>query len=359
MVLQSLRKEQPSFDSIYAWKSELSTKYNSTKRSEEQWSVDQLEQSKDTHPTTLQKLHSFLFTFIPEIKSRILHASNAILPEIARGHFVPMLTIALACLGRIQSILMQIGRECLLCLEHSKIHDNHLFEISHDELVIKIKEVVNRLKWSEVVRKFRFGKMCLDVAKDRNDNGEEVTLLRNNRNETTHETLSCVHDDDVGEAIMGISTDGLMVKSSTLYAHSGNDDTGETSKRRKKKKRKKKSTPNDLNSDDISNYHTQTNEHILAEKVIPYSKESSVRVDGSDEEFDNESRECNDSGFTDIVKKENKKKRSRDIDDIFNSSSSNSKPQDNFLMDVHAGPTVKKVKKSKKKRGSVIDDIFR
>ena len=46
---------------------------------------------------------------IPELLSRILHASKALFVEVGRGFFLPFCTVALSALARIRVLLMEIG----------------------------------------------------------------------------------------------------------------------------------------------------------------------------------------------------------------------------------------------------------
>ena len=71
----------------------------------------QLQQFLQRLTNTLQKLRQFVCINLPRIISRIVHATAPILHELSRGYFVPFLTVALGCLGRIHSLLTKIGRE--------------------------------------------------------------------------------------------------------------------------------------------------------------------------------------------------------------------------------------------------------
>jgi hypothetical protein len=68
---------------------------------------------------TLQKLKQFVCIALPRIISRIVHATAPILHELSRGYFVPFLTVALGCLGRIHSLLTKIGREATSILQET------------------------------------------------------------------------------------------------------------------------------------------------------------------------------------------------------------------------------------------------
>eukprot|EP00581_Thalassiosira_minuscula_P014131 CAMPEP_0183720876 /NCGR_PEP_ID=MMETSP0737-20130205/13385_1 /TAXON_ID=385413 /ORGANISM="Thalassiosira miniscula, Strain CCMP1093" /LENGTH=492 /DNA_ID=CAMNT_0025950827 /DNA_START=77 /DNA_END=1555 /DNA_ORIENTATION=- len=65
----------------------------------------------------LERLKALVTQSIPQVTSRILHATSPILCELSRGYFVPFLTVALACLGRIHTLLLKMGREVVLALQ--------------------------------------------------------------------------------------------------------------------------------------------------------------------------------------------------------------------------------------------------
>ncbi len=61
-----------------------------------------------------------------ECLSRIQHAATALLAEISRGYFLPVCTVALACLARIRVILMRIGRT-------TTTHHHYFMEMTESE----------------------------------------------------------------------------------------------------------------------------------------------------------------------------------------------------------------------------------
>ena len=78
-----------------------------------------LQQQLQQLPIILQQLKTTATTTIPQIISRILHATPPIMHEISRGYFVPFLTVALACLGRIHTLLLRMGRDVVGMLQES------------------------------------------------------------------------------------------------------------------------------------------------------------------------------------------------------------------------------------------------
>jgi hypothetical protein len=115
------------------------TRKNKRMRKEEQWTI-QRDNEHDTikiinendpqtssshnnnnnnnNTTTTQQLINIIQTIrtlttktLPELSSRIIHATSPILHEISRGFFVPFCTVAISCLGRIHVLVMKFGRE--------------------------------------------------------------------------------------------------------------------------------------------------------------------------------------------------------------------------------------------------------
>ena len=164
MVLSSLRRLLPpsTFDDVNDWMGELKRNvrllledgngmnaHNNDKRrvkEEEQWTLEKKDddhtikiishyQQKDNDDsvhginlrkqllqrisTIVQQLKILATSSIPEIISRITHATSPILHELSRGYFVPFLTIALACLGRIHNLLLIMGREVVSALQET------------------------------------------------------------------------------------------------------------------------------------------------------------------------------------------------------------------------------------------------
>ena len=58
-----------------------------------------------------KKLYVLLVKQIPEILSRIIHASSSLYIELSRGYFVPLCTVSLACISRIRILLIQLAKE--------------------------------------------------------------------------------------------------------------------------------------------------------------------------------------------------------------------------------------------------------
>jgi hypothetical protein len=288
------------------------------KKELEEWAVDNLENTSDKD-ASLQKIHSFIFTSLPKIKSRIRHAASAILPELARGHFVPMLTICLACLGRINSILMHIGRACLTCLP-DKVNEctDHLFGIGSDELDSKLKEYVNVASQKDLVTRFGLSKGCFSNADGDNNNVDDGHLMADTGN-LVASTSAEVDDEHIP------LTDEyklLSVKPTIKVV-----DPGGTYKKKKKKQKHKKTIKketSDTSFDSSSKGNRQS--------PVPMNEEAA-----SDIGFSSKSNQSDTSVLSG--------KRARYVDGNFDDATGKNKVKH-------------KRKKTKKTRGSVIDDIF-
>ncbi|KAL3776002.1 hypothetical protein ACHAW5_001817 [Stephanodiscus triporus] len=165
---------------------------------------------------------SMALSALRRIISRIAHATVPVLHEISRGHFVPFLTVALGCLGRLHSLLTRMGREVASVLreavpqlrglhyegrktgktnrikesrgivdwklledlimtpfvvENARDNDGqerqstsnnewndlmeHFVDISQDKLTANINDYVKRKRWSGAVSRFGLGKFVL------------------------------------------------------------------------------------------------------------------------------------------------------------------------------------------------------
>ncbi len=109
-------------NNILDYNHEQKNKTTSRKRkhneAEEKWDLRSLKTKTGTNaPPTLtqlvlkdfQELIWFWTNQIPEILSRIEHASKSLFIEVGRGFFLPFCTVALGALARIRSMLMEIG----------------------------------------------------------------------------------------------------------------------------------------------------------------------------------------------------------------------------------------------------------
>ena len=287
-----------------------------------------------------------------------------------------MLTIALACLGRIHSALMQIGRECLTCLQQKEgqiIEEkvDHLFEVGHDELAAKMNGFVNDLKWSDVISKFRLGKDFLNMKKERDDAVDGVDEVKPGNRNAIDDGVSC---NDLGEVVSAelsqlhgrnnkYEVDSLSANILTPVTSAGcsvksagtNDDMNIIADKPKKKRRKKKKKRNNNTNatiDDSTSYHEQSSTSVSKEKGVSAHEERLHSADsGSTPSCPNQSETSTPSNIHAV----SEKKRARDFESAFGCFTEGFKQKDR---NATAKSIKHKKKKAKKKRGSVIDDIF-
>jgi hypothetical protein len=81
--------------------------------------VDQTTGKLQLMITLFQQLKLLTTQSIPQLLSRIKYATIPILHEISQGYFVPFHTVAIACLARIHSLLMKLGRELVTVLRET------------------------------------------------------------------------------------------------------------------------------------------------------------------------------------------------------------------------------------------------
>jgi hypothetical protein len=117
---------------------------------------------------TLQKLKQFVYMALPRIISRIVHATTPILHELSRGYFVPFLTVALGCLGRIHSLLTKIGREVTSILQEtvSRLRNFYL-EDETKAMKSKDREMMMRgsLEWKILHERIMTSFVVEDISK--------------------------------------------------------------------------------------------------------------------------------------------------------------------------------------------------
>jgi hypothetical protein len=249
MALSALRLWLPPHEDVTEWTEEWrvlvrsflegSTRAVGRRAKEEQWTLGERGgggggRDADNHddadllrelqrmPAVLRRLKSLVGQILPRIISRIAHATAPVLIEISRGYFVPFLTVALGCLGRVHSLLTRLGREVASVLRETVprlrwFHEEgrktkkknsitdlsgivdwklledlvmtpfvvedgrdikgqkrpltsndewndlmkHFVDVSQDELTKNINEYVKRKRWSDAVSRFGLGKFVL------------------------------------------------------------------------------------------------------------------------------------------------------------------------------------------------------
>jgi hypothetical protein len=123
MTLQSLQTYQvvELEMELHNLSENLSTYTKTTKKKQKKgpW---ELKSSRDPEQLSLQQEFSSLQTKLtkqlPEISSRILHASQSMYTEVTRGFFLPFCTVALGALARIFTLIHKLGRMGI-----SQLHD--------------------------------------------------------------------------------------------------------------------------------------------------------------------------------------------------------------------------------------------
>ena len=246
MTLSALRRSLPPHEDVTEWTEEWrglvrsfldgSSRAAGRRTKEERWTLGErgdvgggddhddanLVQELQRMAAVLHRLKSLVGQSLPRIISLIAHATAPVLIEISRGYFVPFLTVALGCLGRVHSLLTRLGREVasvlretvprLRCFheegrktrkknsmkDSSGIIDwklledlvmtpfvvedaggvkgqkrqltsnnewndlmEHFVDVSQDELTKNINEYVKRKRWSDAVSRFGLGKFVL------------------------------------------------------------------------------------------------------------------------------------------------------------------------------------------------------
>ena len=96
-------------------------------REEEKWDLQSLKKGVTTTDAAtrstfiaqeLRELVNLWTRTIPEMLSRIRHASKPLFTEVSRGFFLPFCTVGLSALARIRSLLMEIGLRGLTKLQN-------------------------------------------------------------------------------------------------------------------------------------------------------------------------------------------------------------------------------------------------
>jgi len=246
MALSALRRSLPPHEDVTEWTEEWSGLVRSfldgssralgRRTKEDRWTLGErgdvgvgddhddanLVQELQRMAAVLLRLKSLVGQSLPRIISLIAHATAPVLTEISRGYFVPFLTVALGCLGRVHSLLTRLGREVASVLRETVprlrwFHEEgrktrktnvirdlsgivdwklledlvmtpfvvedgggfkgrkrqltsnnewnnlmeHFVDVSQDELTKNINDYVKRKRWSDAVSRFGLGKFVL------------------------------------------------------------------------------------------------------------------------------------------------------------------------------------------------------
>lgn len=372
--------------------------------------------SEDVHTiqlltNTLQTVRNLTTKIIPEISSRIIHATSPVLHELSRGFFVPFLTVALACLGRIHVLLLRLGRElvgtlsqhvpklreCVVVgiggvrrmnkgeggsgewikLEEAissplfRVHTmkggsdsgdgcqnewNDLMrpfiEVSHDDFTKKVNTFVQERRWKDALAAFgikegNLNKIQMSSQSNAQEGNEEGSNDVNNMSSNDMGELVYMQPDQCDENDT-IKRTNIDDNMARVLDNKRRIDDKSTTSTAKKKKRRKKKTKNLGDSED-----TQEDAADVSAKVE--RKESAGNVIQIAKES---------------VKEESKQKDTISSSDehlqaLTISSKESAIGGDEVLLDADESevkPSAKKQKKAKKKKAkkkkNVIDDIF-
>jgi len=225
----------------------------SVQRCEEQDSIEIIPDASSAYAQlidTIKTIRHLTNKELPEISSRIIHATSPILHELSRGFFVPVLTVALACLGRIHVLVLRLGQQLvgtlsehvprlrewvsemrkrkeggggLIALDHAisplfrvregssggRLPKNNewndlmaqFIEISHEELTKRIDTFVKERRWKNAMTAF-------GIKKDDEFNEMlQVSLSNALCHDEDKKDVDSIKSDDMGELVYVKSAD--------------------------------------------------------------------------------------------------------------------------------------------------------
>ena len=190
--------------------------------------------------TIVQQLKILTTSSLPEIISRITHATSPILHELSRGYFVPFLTIALACLGRIHNLLLIMGREVVSVLQETVPQLRDLCQQQKGATGGRRSNTNNIVDWKEleniIMPTFVVKIKCNNINDDVNiikNNSQEWNDLMTQFVEVSHEKLTKQINDfikgkrwDDAMFRLGLSNGEHGTSSTTELIDKQNDDEG-------------------------------------------------------------------------------------------------------------------------------------
>ncbi len=360
---------------------------------------------------TLQTIRNLTTKTLPELSSRIIHATSPILHELSRGFFVPFLTVALACLGRIHVLMLRLGRElvgtlsqhvpklreCVVgrmrrkgtgennggliqkleeaisplfsvpTMKEGSGDDNgcqnewndlmkQFIEVSHDDFTKKVNNFVNEHRWKDALAAFGIkeddlNEMQMSSQSDAQGGKEEE--------DGKHVNSNNMSIDDMGELVY-MQPDQGDEKDTTKRSGANVDDNMarvldnkrrideiSTTSAATKKKRRKKKKKNPGDS--------EIRQEDAADSITKIAADESVKVESEQS-----------AGSIKKIAEESIKEASKQSDKELNSDD---EPLRDFEVMLDADesdvePSAKKKqkkskkKKIKKKKSNVIDDIF-
>lgn len=365
---------------------------------------------------TLQTIRYLTTKSLPELSSRIIHATSPILHELSRGYFVPFLTVALACLGRIHVLILRLGRELVGTLSQHvpKLRDcvadggkeekgdggggsliklkealtpfivsmhtmnegrepsnewNELMkpftEISHDEFTKNMSNFVKDRRWKDAITAFGIKKDDLNELQllsqqssdaygneDGDGNGESMNI--DDMGELVY--MQQEHDDEKdGTKRSNVDVDDNMAR---VLDKRRIDETSSTAtaKKKKRRRRKKKSAVDSEANEDVADNAVKTGDDEGDEAERKQSDDNIKKI--AEENANAASKQSNNevNSSTDVQLQSSR---------LSPKESSNS--GDDAMIDAQQSKVdavTKKEKKSKKRKTkkkkskNVIDDIF-
>lgn len=358
----------------------------------------QLQQLLQRLTNTLQKLRQFVCINLPRIISRIVHATAPILHELSRGYFVPFLTVALGCLGRIHSLLTKIGREVTSILRET-VSRLRNFYLEDGMKVMKTKDIDDMrgsLEWKMLQELVMTSFVVEDIKRNKRQifSPQQQPLTsttsinhENEWNNLMEHYLDVSHDEltkNINDFVKGKRLDDAVVR----FGLGANKlSVGIPSKLISLQEQTNSNSGSDELVLDAQNRETQfanvgghleTAVHDTGELVNAHHSFDTTKLKSNSTyalDDDNMSRIKNERlkrQMNEVVpcsKKKKKRKRSDKIDDLISADDDNN--DDKYLnngatatdslavLSVSARGERMKIKKKKRKSTSVIDDIFK
>ncbi|KAK1737020.1 hypothetical protein QTG54_012465 [Skeletonema marinoi] len=350
----------------------------------------------------LQTIRNLTNKLLPELSSRIIHATSPILHELSRGYFVPFVTVALACLGRIHVLVLRLGRELvgtlsqhvpklrecvaggskrkgtgggLVQLEETlsptRIEGSEpsnewnvlmkpFTEISHDDFTKKMNNFVRDRRWKDAAAAFGIkadelnemqilSRQSSDVQGSNGDDGKSVNMNIDDMGELVYMQQE---NNDEKDITKGSGVDDNMAR---VMDKRRIEETSTSAKKKKRRRKKKKS----IDDQAVSEVAVEDTMDITDEGVKAEIKQSADDIKNIAEESAKAASKQSDEGLN-------------SSDEPLQNPNLSSKEPGNgsdevAMLDVQESevePVAKKEKKSKKKKTkkkkskNVIDDIF-
>ncbi|CAJ1934320.1 unnamed protein product [Cylindrotheca closterium] len=222
MVLRALEKWQPmSLESdVQDLKGKVQglQKKKKKKAKDEEWSIykaksNETNRSEDLKQSWKEILQTIVEGF-PEVISRILHASEALVTEIQRGFFLPFCTVALAALARISCLHKRIGNWAISEIQAIGSQEStNLLEFPPASMQ-KAVELFLESASDETQRNFESEALLasIGIVSKRSSSSLETNhheIIQDSENDETAKIsrqLELDNENDVGESLVSMST---------------------------------------------------------------------------------------------------------------------------------------------------------